>query len=151
MEHSKYKHLDEQIKDGKSHVHGHPVWFDTTVNRWRYKDNNERVDTNIRRECKRCGVKQKDTLGVENDQCIGTLPGVDNACCGHGVRSQSYIRFTNGVVVTGFIVAERMELAVNCHTCGRRDVFGQCSLDEVIFDECEGNFKHWQPATKGSK
>ena len=31
---------------------------------------------------------------------------VDNACCGHGVQEESYIRFTNGVAIRGFKVVE---------------------------------------------
>lgn len=38
------------------------------------------------------------------DACLGLLPGVANACCGHGTRAESYIQFTNGVTVRGFMV-----------------------------------------------
>ena len=43
------------------------------------------------------------------DACLGILPGVDNACCGHGVREKSYIRFSNGMVVKGFEVEGMVE------------------------------------------
>ncbi len=36
------------------------------------------------------------------DPCLGWLPGVEFACCGHGARGgfpQGYIAFTNGRVV----------------------------------------------------
>ena len=52
------------------------------------------------RPCKRCGAIMNDH---EADKCLGNLPGVDNACCGHGVREQAYIRFTNGLTIEGFI------------------------------------------------
>lgn len=51
------------------------------------------------RPCKKCGALMNDH---EPDKCLGNLPGVDNACCGHGIPSLSYIRFTNGLVVEGF-------------------------------------------------
>lgn len=33
------------------------------------------------------------------DPCLGTLPGVSFACCGHGGRSHGYIAFENGFVL----------------------------------------------------
>jgi hypothetical protein len=54
------------------------------------------------RPCKKCGQLFEGSNIGEADPCLGDLPGVDNACCGHGVREQSYIRFTSGVVVKGF-------------------------------------------------
>jgi hypothetical protein len=35
------------------------------------------------------------------DACLGELPGVSNACCGHG-EGTGYVQFTNGVVLHGF-------------------------------------------------
>lgn len=32
------------------------------------------------------------------DPCLGELPGVDSACCGHG-ETEGYIKFENGRVV----------------------------------------------------
>ncbi len=40
------------------------------------------------------------------DECLTMLPGVENACCGHGNRNDSYIMFKNGVLVRGFDVIE---------------------------------------------
>ena len=39
-----------------------------------------------------------------HDDCLGTLPGVKFACCGHGDREFSYIVFENGVTIRGFYV-----------------------------------------------
>ncbi len=69
---------------------------------WVYADDGTSVAATTR-PCGQCG--QNTPLGrVEVDPCLGVLPGVDNACCGHGVRSEAYIQFTNGVRVTGFVV-----------------------------------------------
>jgi hypothetical protein len=34
------------------------------------------------------------------------LPGVINACCGHGDPSQAYVVFSNGVFLQGFEVRQ---------------------------------------------
>lgn len=44
--------------------------------------------------CRRCGAKRSGGP----DACLGMLPGVANACCGHGTR-EGYIQFTNGVTL----------------------------------------------------
>jgi len=49
------------------------------------------------RACPKCGQLQN-TDGC--DPCIGFLPGVRSACCGHGVQ-RGFIAFKNGVVVRG--------------------------------------------------
>ena len=86
-----------------SFFRGHPI-----VRRggeWVYADNNDPLPANGGqvRPCTHCGLETPLGEG-EVDPCLGVLPGVDNACCGHGERSESFIRFTNGVVVEGFTV-----------------------------------------------
>lgn len=51
--------------------------------------------------CDHCGLS---CTIVGHDACLGVLPDVWNACCGHGRQSASYIDFKNGVRVTGFKV-----------------------------------------------
>jgi len=34
-----------------------------------------------------------------HDPCLGTLPGVLFACCGHGGRAFGYVYFENGVTI----------------------------------------------------
>lgn len=69
--------------------------------KWLYADNLEPTVGygGKERPCGKCGGEP----GRE-DACLGMLPGVDNACCGHGVREESFIQFTNGVVVRGFVL-----------------------------------------------
>jgi ribosomal protein S18 len=45
--------------------------------------------------CPHCKLARDET-GC--DPCIGRLPGVKNACCGHGKKG-GYIAFENGIVV----------------------------------------------------
>lgn len=70
---------------------------------WEYEDTGERLPASGGkiRPCKKCGELFQ--LG-EVDPCLGVLLGVDNACCGHGDREFSYIRFTSGICVEGFKV-----------------------------------------------
>jgi hypothetical protein len=51
------------------------------------------------RVCYECGKKVKKS---EPDACLGNLPGVKNACCGHGDPARSYVHFTNGIILRGF-------------------------------------------------
>lgn len=51
--------------------------------------------------CPRCGNLP---TAEGHDWCLasrlGALPGVDFACCGHGIQ-RGYISFTNGLVIRG--------------------------------------------------
>lgn len=41
-------------------------------------------------------------IGQEPDPCLGRLPGVKYACCGHGDWEKAYVLFENGVSVRRF-------------------------------------------------
>lgn len=36
-----------------------------------------------------------------HDACLGTIPGVINACCGHGNANEAYVQLAYGVAVYG--------------------------------------------------
>jgi hypothetical protein len=62
-------------------------------------------DDNLR-ACAKCGADPR--LFDGDDPCLAGLPGVRNACCGHG-RDQPYIEFDDGRVVYGdFNIARRV-------------------------------------------
>jgi len=67
---------------------------------WYYIDTGERTDANW--QGRPCGHCDRMATAEGHDACLGTLPGVMNACCGHGIREEAYVRFTNGVVLRGF-------------------------------------------------
>lgn len=50
----------------------------------------------IERVCNACGMKCVDG---KVDPCLGTLPGVSAACCGHG--GEAYVMFEGGKVLRG--------------------------------------------------
>lgn len=55
-----------------------------------------------RMPCVKCG---KLPTKENHDACLGTLPGVVDACCGHGV-TEAYINFENGLTLRGSLVIE---------------------------------------------
>lgn len=81
-------------------LRGHSMYWDGQ--QWRYTDTDEpTVETHADRPCGHCG---RPPTPEGHDACLGTLPGVVNACCGHGVRGEAYVSFSNGVVLRGFVV-----------------------------------------------
>lgn len=86
--------------DMVSFVNGYPVYekvlSDKTIEHY-YCDTNERVfikygKVSNPRPCPKC---QEFPNEKGHDPCIANLPGVKNACCGHGVEP-GYIAFDNG-------------------------------------------------------
>lgn len=69
---------------------------------WRYADDDSPVDYNTPRTCKKCNMYP---TKEGHDPCIANLPGVLNACCGHGVK-KAYIAFEDGRVVRGYFEIE---------------------------------------------
>ena len=89
---------------------GHPVKWDEKRKEWLFCDTGEPAHTGYgKRPCVKCGRVFHGSNHGDADPCLGELPGVDNACCGHGNKDDSYIRFTNGVIVEGFTVAKESE------------------------------------------
>lgn len=89
----------------KAEFRGHPTFFDEKEHQWKYEDTEGDAGFGFEvRPCKRCGKIFEGSNEGEPDPCLGDLPGVDNACCGHGIRDAAYVRFTNGVILRGFTV-----------------------------------------------
>lgn len=94
----------------RSYWRGHPIVWEVpgTIGRWVFEDTKEPIPGygGEIRECAKCRrVFEGSNIG-DADPCLGNLPGVDNACCGHGVPELAYIRFTNGTVIKNFTVEE---------------------------------------------
>ncbi|MGH1591146.1 hypothetical protein ACRBEV_25685 [Methylobacterium phyllosphaerae] len=64
-----------------------------------YADTHEPMDRDNPRPCAACRMP---VVVGEPDPCIGTLPGVLGACCGHGGVESSYVCFENGFFLHGF-------------------------------------------------
>lgn len=66
---------------------------------WYYEDMPIPVAGNVRSSCGHCG---KNDTGEGNDGCLGTIPDIMNACCGHGKLREAYIQHLDGSVVGDF-------------------------------------------------
>ncbi len=60
-----------------SYVRGHTIVY---TGKWVYADNGKPADDS--RACPRCARRP---TAQGHDACLGHLPGVRSACCGHGV------------------------------------------------------------------
>ena len=78
-----------------SKLRGHKIFNKNDV--WYYADTGELTAGN-KRPCGHCG---EDNTVEDYDGCIGTLPDVMNACCGHGTTEDAYIQFWDGVDIRG--------------------------------------------------
>lgn len=94
----------------QNYFRGHKVIYNPNLGCWLYTDNNQPAPLygkddsrpGIIRPCARCG----EVFGLdEPDPCLGKLPGVKAACCGHGVAEDSSIVFENGLTIDGFEVS----------------------------------------------
>ena len=68
-----------------SHLRGHSIEYKD--GKWYYSDTGEFA--NYDRPCVRCG-KMPTKEGY--DACLGYIPGVVGACCGHGVEKPIIIK-----------------------------------------------------------
>lgn len=82
----------------RSHLKGYPIVFDNAQWKWLWEDTGVPID-DAPRVCRRCG---RSPTAEGHDACLGTLPRVKKACCGHGVPGHSYVWFTNGTQVRNF-------------------------------------------------
>lgn len=104
-----------------SFFRGHPT--KTIDGKWCYADtgeiiadgDDESVPHNIR-PCKKCGA----VFGLHDpDPCLGMLPGVDFACCGHGIQDEAYIQYPTGLRLDDFTVTETDDRTI----CYQRTIF----------------------------
>ena len=65
---------------------------------WVYSDSKELVSSNAWIKCGHCGLEVTEH---GNDGCIGTLPNVMNACCGHGNINDAYVQFSDKKIIKG--------------------------------------------------
>ena len=62
-----------------------------------YSDTKTPTANNVR-ACGYCGLGN---TKEGHDGCLGELPGIMNACCGHGVKRDAYVQFLDGVSIHG--------------------------------------------------
>ena len=75
------------------YIRGRLAYFDGAL--WRWQDSNDPAGPTwggMERPCPSCG-RLADEDG--HDPCLGTVPGVTSACCGHGV-AEPYVVTVDG-------------------------------------------------------
>ena len=77
-------------------LRGHPMYLDGEE--WRYVDNEEITAGQQPRPCGRCGNHR---TREGHDHCLGAIPGVVNACCGHGEDALAYVQTNSGASLKG--------------------------------------------------
>lgn len=92
------------MAEPRSHLRGHPIYWDG--DRWRYVDTDTPTAEEDRSACGYCSLER---TPEGHDGCIGTLPGVMNACCGHGEERMAYIQYPDGSVVQGASAVSEFE------------------------------------------
>ena len=72
---------------------------------WRYSDTGQLVSEGKDRTCGACG---EESTPEGHDGCLGTLHGVLNACCGHGIDNEAYVVLDGGRRIAGREALERL-------------------------------------------
>lgn len=85
------------MREVYSKLRGHNIEWNGKE--WVYSDTKEpTVDGYGTRPCRNCG---RDWTEEGHDGCLGTLPGIMNACCGHGIDKKAYVQFKDGFCIRG--------------------------------------------------
>lgn len=85
---------------------GHKIHLDDRLEEWLYSEDGQPVKDSPQRPCGYCGLAN---TPEGHDGCLGTLPDVMNACCGHGSDDEAYIQFEGGCVMS----------MLRCDYCGK--------------------------------
>lgn len=83
-------------------LRGHPMFFKD--GQWLYKDTKSPTVGN-NRACGNCG---KPSTREGHDGCLGSLSGVMNACCGHGIENEAYVQFSAKRTIRGKDAIEKI-------------------------------------------
>jgi hypothetical protein len=95
-------------------LRGHAIYLDGDV--WRYADTDEpTAETHHERGCGHCGLR---TGNDGHDPCLGELPGVMNACCGHGRPEDAYLQRSSGDTVSGEMARTLLAPTLGSETTG---------------------------------
>lgn len=83
---------------------GHKIHWNDVARDWYYEDGQSIKEF---KKCPRCNALP---TAEGHDACISNLPGVLNACCGHGVED-GYIQFMDKTIIRfNTLKIERTEL-----------------------------------------
>jgi len=89
----------------RGNLRGHPIYWDG--DQYRYQDDDTVTVGNYgQRDCGECKLLNRED---GHDACLGELPGIMNACCGHGDPEEAYIQYPNGSDMRGPQAVAEME------------------------------------------
>lgn len=94
----------------KSKLRGHDIEF--LNEEWVYSDTKEPTATTYKERL--CGHCDKGYTKEGHDGCLGELPGLMNACCGHGETSEAYAQFLDGFSVHGDKASNVLQILKEC-------------------------------------
>lgn len=77
----------------RSYNRGWPIEY---TDGWVYSDTKQPIKND--RPCKRCGRKP---TPEGHDACLGTIPYVKSACCGHGVKRPFTLPYRENIYIEG--------------------------------------------------
>jgi hypothetical protein len=96
---------DQDIQGPQTMLRGHMIEFDGEE--WVYTDDKSSTVLNWEgRLCGHCGLPFTEE---GHDGCLGTLPGVMNACCGHGNVAEAYVQDLDGTCLDGAEAVRKIE------------------------------------------
>lgn len=83
----------------KPYAFGNELVYDQQTSMFFVNATGEVLDKEVYKTlvCPKC---DKNPTPEGHDPCIANLPGVDFACCGHGVKD-GYVKFNNGIILKG--------------------------------------------------
>ncbi|SET42081.1 hypothetical protein SAMN05216389_1116 [Oceanobacillus limi] len=90
----------------KSYLRGHEI--EQVNGEWVYVDTKEPTEETWQQRA--CGHCHKHATTEGHDACLGTLPGVMNACCGHGQDDEAYVQFLDTSIIRGCDSLEIMNI-----------------------------------------
>jgi len=76
---------------GLSHIRGNEIVMNWETGAWHYASDGALADHD--RPCPRCGLMP---TPEGYDACLGFIPGIDSACCGHGIDEGYTNKLVNG-------------------------------------------------------
>lgn len=78
---------------------GHAIrWVAEPHQHWVYELDNMPIKLDPARPCGKCGIPD---TPEGHDGCLGNLPGVINACCGHGEDDSAYVMLPDRSCIRG--------------------------------------------------
>jgi len=114
---------------------GHPIEWCENNAYWRYVENEERP-------CVECHVVAEPG---GPDPCLGRLPGVRAACCGHGDPRDAYFLLDNETYIRG-LEAVKLKLCWELHSILPKYVF---QLYETLNFNADLTFEFCKMSNKG--